>query len=125
MSVGDNRKMDTCRRPGLFCLALAVALLLGAAGCSHVVAYTTPYFVDGPTQPGPPEGDLEAGTWVLVVGSEGSYSRVWTASFLDAYVLSSALRSIWAAPEPPPPEEPVEPAPSSEGFHRPAAEWQP
>jgi len=82
------------RRRRLY-LLLCCAVALGLAGCSHVVAYTTPYYKDGPSQLAGPQGDLEEGTPVLVVGGEGSYARVWTAGGIDAYVVRSSLVPFW------------------------------
>ena len=73
-------------------MAMVIAAL---AGCTHVIARTTPYYEDGPSQLDPPQGELEAGTYVLVVGKEGTYSRVWTVGGVDAYVLDGDLESVW------------------------------
>ncbi|MGD8453517.1 MAG: hypothetical protein PVJ57_17020 [Phycisphaerae bacterium] len=77
-------------------LALLALLLAGVSGCSHVITQTTPYFKDGPSQLEPPQGELEKGTHVLVLGKEGTYSRVLTLGGVNAYVWDGALRSIWA-----------------------------
>jgi hypothetical protein len=65
--------------------------LSAAAGCTHVVAQRTPYYRYGPMQPEPPQGDLPEGTRVIVLGKEGSYSRVLASNGLTGYVLSDSL----------------------------------
>ncbi len=75
--------------PRVALLSLSAAAL--GAGCTHVVTHTAPYYEDGPWQLAPPQGEIPAGTKVLVVGNKGTYSRVWTADFVDAYVWDGAL----------------------------------
>lgn len=87
---------------GTALLAAALALL---TGCSHVITHTTPYYENGPTQPEPPQGKLEEGTPVLVIGHEGSYVRVWTPAWIDAYVWDRDVESIWKAKAPAKPKE--------------------
>ncbi len=81
-------------------LALLGGMLILLAGCSHMVAFRTPYYVDGPSQLEPPQGWFDAGTPVLVIGKEGSYARVWSWSFVNAYVLDSELTPWWKYHQP-------------------------
>jgi hypothetical protein len=73
--------------------------LICTVGCSHVVRQRAPYYVHGPGQPEPPQGFLEEGTHVLVVGKDGSYARVWTGDLLDAFVWEHDLRPLWGTSE--------------------------
>ncbi len=73
-------------------------LLLGGlalAGCTHVITHSTPYYREGPYQIDPPQGMIDEGTYVWVMGHEGTYVRVWTEGFVDAYVPESAVRALW------------------------------
>lgn len=76
-------------------LGLAMLLLAGAAfgGCTHVVTQDAPYYKDGPQQPGPPDGELRAGTHVWAFERSGSYRRVWTAGGVNAFVWDASVKS--------------------------------
>jgi len=103
--------MTTTRRfwqgfTGACALVVGLAGLTAASGCSHVLINTAPYYEDGPWQLDPPQGELQAGTHVLVVGRKGTYSHVWTITGVDAYVWDGDLHSIFEGKrEPPPPKE--------------------
>jgi hypothetical protein len=73
-------------------------LALFAVGCSHVVTQTTPYYSEGPAQLAGPQGQLEEGTGVWVIGREGDYAHVLTLRGVNAYVWNGALRSAWRGP---------------------------
>ena len=68
-------------------------------GCSslpstHIVAFGTPYYLDGPDQPGAPDGFLKRGDKVWVMRKKNSYSHlfhedgtlswVWSPSLMEA-----------------------------------------
>ncbi|MCA9242415.1 MAG: hypothetical protein KDA32_00560 [Phycisphaerales bacterium] len=74
-------------RPGLI---LTIALVTTLAGC-RTVRQEAPYYIDGPQQPGPPDGFLPDGTQVLVLGSAGSYSTVWADNGVIAQISTAAL----------------------------------
>lgn len=61
------------------------ALPLAACGCSHVITASTPYYNDGPEQLDPPQGEVPAGAWVLVVGERNGYYHILTAG-VNAFV---------------------------------------
>lgn len=98
--------MRTARGPGgprssrLTALLLALGCAAVAPGCMHVTVGTTAYYKHGPSQPGPPDGDLPEGTRVWVVGRDGSYVRVWTLTGVDAYVWDRCLRPAWEPRKP-------------------------
>ncbi len=95
------------RWPQVAVLGFSIAALM--AGCTHVVTHTAPYYEDGPWQLEPPQGEIPAGTKVLVVGKQGTYSRVWTAGLVDAYVWDGALEPLswWPKPKAEDKEEPA------------------
>ena len=72
-------------------IALPGFSLLVLPGCAHKIAGDTPYYKKGPYQIEPPDGDLKDGTWVWIVGAEGSYKHVLAANGVNAYVWSNAL----------------------------------
>ena len=66
------------------------------AGCSvlpstHVVAFGTPYYIDGPDQPGPPDGWLERGTKVWVLREKDTYSYMFDQDANWSWVWSQSL----------------------------------
>ena len=69
--------------------------MLLLAGCTHVVARPTPYYKDGPQQVAQPQGTLDEGTWVMIVGGEGSYTHVISADWVNAWVWTGALKPIF------------------------------
>lgn len=74
------------RRPApvaLFMLATAFAL---SAGCTHAILYDSPYYEHGPEQLEAPQGTFSAGTEVWAFERRGSYRRVWSSSFVNAFV---------------------------------------
>lgn len=73
-------------------LSFAVTLI---PACTHIITQSTPYYEKGPTQLDPPEGDLDAGTYAMVVGSEGSYVHVVTVTGVNAWVWDRAVMSVW------------------------------
>jgi hypothetical protein len=81
--------------------AVLVTAVLGlglATGCTHFIKQdSTPYFVDGPHQLEPPNGELAAGTGVWIIGEEDTYKRVWTLDGVIAYVWQGDVvtRSEW------------------------------
>lgn len=77
---------------------MAVVVMLGGlllAGCTHVVTHTTPYYLDGPYQIDPPQGMMDEGTFVWVIGQKGTYVRVLSEGFVDAYVPENTVRALW------------------------------
>lgn len=88
------------RRSTILRLGSLLLIGLGCGGCTHVVTQNAPYYVDGPSQLAPPQGELPRGTKVLVIRNTGTYSRVLTANFIDAYVWNNSLMELedwWAA----------------------------
>lgn len=65
-------------------------IVAASAGC-RTVRQEAPYYIDGPQQPGPPDGFLPDGTEVLVLGSSGSYSTVWADNGVIAQISTAAL----------------------------------
>lgn len=85
-----------CRQVLKTVFAGGLAALVGlSGGCTHKVVQSTPYFVDGPSQLDPPQGDLDPGIHVLALDRTGSYRRVLTLTGVNAYVLESALEPLW------------------------------
>ena len=90
------------------CLVVAgVALLLAA--CSdlppllatpaapthtHVIAFDTAYYLDGPQQVRPADGTLPAGTKVALVQEAGSYALVQVADGQQMYVAADSLQPL-------------------------------
>ncbi len=67
-------------------------------GCSflpstHVVAFGTPYYLDGPEQPGAVDGWLNRGTKVWVMREKDSYSHLFTEDGTLSWVWSPSLMS--------------------------------
>jgi len=75
-------------------LTLSVVALLLTVGCTHVITHSAPYYKHGPTQLEAPQGIIPEGTHVWVVGKEGTYTRVWTAGGVDAYVWNGAVMPL-------------------------------
>ena len=75
-------------------VALAAGLLC-TCGCTHVITQTADYYKKGPSQLDGPDGVIEEGTQVWVVGRDGSYVRVWSAAGVNAHVWDRSVTSIW------------------------------
>ena len=58
---------------------------------THVVMHDEPYYLTGPQQGRPPDGNLVAGTHVRILEDGGSYARVETEDGLTAWVSKSAI----------------------------------
>lgn len=97
---------------------LLLPSLLPLAGCAHKVMGDTPYYKKGPYQVEPPDGDLKDGTWVWIVGAEGSYKHVVSATGVNAYIWSHALvpvvdwNQLFASQPKEESEKPASPAPA-------------
>jgi hypothetical protein len=79
-------------QPGRSYVMLAfIAATSVLVGCTHVISQRTPYYEKGPSQLEPPQGELEKGTPVWVLGRDGSYLHVWTPDLIDAYVRDRAV----------------------------------
>lgn len=65
---------------------------------SHVVSKVTPYYKEGPKQPGQPDGFLNVGDgiWLMRNDTDG-YSRVWLKDGATAHVWTDSLtpRGKW------------------------------
>lgn len=85
---------------------VTLGVLLAAIGCMHVISQTADYYKDGPLQPGPPDGELAAGTPVWVFDHKGSYVRVWAQNGVFAYVWDRAVKPAWEKQT----EKPAKPA---------------
>ena len=79
-------------------VALAAAPLVGCSmmPSTHVVAFGTPYYVDGLDQPGPPDGWLERGTKVWVLREKNTYSYMFDEDANWAWVWSQSLMTARA-----------------------------
>ncbi len=71
---------------GACVLGVGLAAALLCTGCTHVIAQNAPYYNEGPQQPGPPDGELAAGTGVWIVGQKDGYGHIWTLGGVNAYV---------------------------------------
>jgi hypothetical protein len=91
-------------------LVVAVAALVAAGGCTHVVTETAPYYARGPWQIEPADGVLPAGTEVRLIAIEAGWARVWSWRALDVYVWRDLLRPIDQAEANPPAEPRATPA---------------
>ncbi|MCA8988518.1 MAG: hypothetical protein KDA78_12790 [Planctomycetaceae bacterium] len=58
---------------------------------SHVIITETEYYITGPQQARPPEGNFPAGTKVRIVEEAGSYVRVKSEGDIEAYVAADAV----------------------------------
>ncbi len=80
-----------------FLVACAVPIVAAPlVGCSvlpstHVVAFGTPYYLDGPDQAGAPDGFLNRGEKVWVMWEKDSYSRLFTDDGTLGWVWSPSL----------------------------------
>jgi hypothetical protein len=61
---------------------------------THKVTNNTLYYTDGPSQARPPDGELVAGTPVLVLQPAGSYTQVRTAHGTEAYIATADLTPL-------------------------------
>lgn len=59
---------------------------------SHVVKVASQYYMDGPQQGRPPDGEFATGTKVRLLESAGSYSLVLSEEGTEAYVSSDVIR---------------------------------
>ena len=78
--------------------AVIPASLIGLClltGCTHIITEQTPYYEDGFAQVDPPQGELEAGTRVMILERKGSHARVLTGNLLDAWVNATFIRAFW------------------------------
>ncbi len=84
--------------PALLLVVVSVlASLICLPGCTHVVVGSTPYYVDGPRQNEPSNGDLPDGTPVWVIGEKDGYTKVWASNGVIGYVWPKAIitRAQW------------------------------
>jgi hypothetical protein len=61
---------------------------------THAVANTTPYYLDGPQQARPADGNLSVGTKIKIIKDSGSYVLVETDNGVTAYVAFNDLLLI-------------------------------
>ncbi len=61
---------------------------------SHELIRDESYYLDGPQQMRPPDGEFKAGTKVTLTENAGSYSRVVSEDGIEAYVVTDALEPI-------------------------------
>jgi hypothetical protein len=61
---------------------------------THELAQDEPYYLDGPQQGRPPDGEFKAGTKVLLESPSGSYSFVTSEDGIHAAVLTSSLKPL-------------------------------
>ncbi len=58
---------------------------------THIISHTTEYYLSGPQQSRPPDGQLPSGTKVEVAGEAGSYTIIRTEDNISAYVAADIL----------------------------------
>ena len=61
---------------------------------THVVTFPSAYYLGGPQQARPPEGEFKAGLRLTLLQNAGSYSLVRAENGVTAYVASGAFRSL-------------------------------
>jgi hypothetical protein len=61
---------------------------------THVVTGDSEYYVGGPQQASPPDGTFATGTKVRLIKNAGSYSIVESATGVQAYVSTDAIREV-------------------------------
>ncbi len=81
---------------GLVALAAGPLVACSVLPSTHVVAFGTPYYVDGLDQPGPPDGWLERGTKVWVLREKDTYSYMFDQDANWAWVWSQSLMTARA-----------------------------
>ena len=89
-------KDRTHHRQRIVAVAFAVLAAGPLIGCSvlpstHVVAFGTPYYLDGPDQAGAPDGFLNRGDKVWVMREKDSYSHLFTEDGTLSWVWSPSL----------------------------------
>lgn len=70
------------------------ALALAASGCVEVAVGPTPYYLSGPPQLDPPQGDIPGGTSLWVLWKQDGFSQVVTPDGEAAWVLSNSLVTL-------------------------------
>ena len=65
-----------------------------AAAHTHVIAFDTAYYLDGPQQARPADGTLPAGTRVALVQEAGSYAVVRVEDGQQVYVAADSLQPL-------------------------------
>ena len=65
----------------------------------RIVARDTEYYIGGPQQAKPADGNLKKGTRVRLVREAGSYSLIETENGIVAYVATTSLQRIDKAKE--------------------------
>jgi hypothetical protein len=66
----------------------------GGEKMTHVMTTDTPYYLSGPQQAHPPDGTLKAGTQIIVVESQGSYSLVRTKDGVKGHVDNNSFKPL-------------------------------
>ncbi len=61
---------------------------------THVLTVETEYYLGGPQQARPPDGQFTAGVKVKLIEQAGSYSQVESESGIRAYVAADAIQRI-------------------------------
>ena len=61
---------------------------------THVLTVETEYYLGGPQQARPPDGQFTAGVKVKLIEQAGSYSQVESESGITAYVATDAIQRI-------------------------------
>jgi hypothetical protein len=61
---------------------------------THEVIEDSKYYLIGPQQAMPPDGEFKTGTKVQLLSDNGSYSRVCSDTGITAWVASGALRPL-------------------------------
>ena len=61
---------------------------------THVLTVETEYYLGGPQQARPPDGQFTAGVKVKLIEQAGSYSQVESESGITAYIAADAIQRI-------------------------------
>lgn len=62
-------------------------------GCARIVADTSPYYVNGPNQPEPPQGFIKSGETVYVLGVWENHARFFNDDGISGAIWAPALVS--------------------------------
>ena len=63
-------------------------------GFTHVLTVETEYYLGGPQQARPPDGQFTVGVKVKLIEQAGSYSQVESESGITAYIAADAIQRI-------------------------------
>jgi len=61
---------------------------------THVVTVDTHYYLSGPQQGRPPEGQLKTGTKIVILNDSGSYVLIKSEGGVEAYISKGSFKKI-------------------------------